>query len=191
MALKEEIAEYQEQLKEIRSALLEDSENEELKIVESELVDLIEQLSSLESPKEAAEATEAAEPKPEVKPIKSEEHEGELKPKKDTQWQVGSEVLIVSPNEPSQTGVIVSVTGSSTLPIYTVKFRSTGRVENVAKERLRTPPAKIVKHRNMTKADRKLESSKAAWKDFSKKNVDRRRKKQPATLGTPSKHRHF
>lgn len=191
MALKEEIAEYQEQLKEIRSALREDSENEELKIVESELVDLIEQLSSLESPKEVVGATEPAEPEPEVKPIKSGEHQGELKPKKDTQWQVGSEVLIVSPNEPSQTGVIVSVTGSSTLPIYTVKFRSTGRVENVAKERLRTPPAKVVKHRNMTKADRKLESSKAAWKDFAKKNTDRRRKKQPATLGTPSKHRHF
>lgn len=191
MALKEEIAEYQEQLKEIRSALREDSENEELKIVESELVDLIEQLSSLESPKEVAGATEPAEPEPEVKPIKSGEHQGELKPKKDTQWQVGSEVLIVSPNEPSQTGVIVSVTGSSTLPIYTVKFRSTGRVENVAKERLRAPPAKVVKHRNMTKADRKLESSKAAWKDFAKKNTDRRRKKQPATLGTPSKHRHF
>lgn len=177
MVLKDEIAEYQAQLEEIRIALVEDPGNEELKLVESELVDLITQLFSHEE-------VVATGPPKEESAIERNEH-------KEYQWQVGNEVLVLNPSKKSQSGVVVSVTGNRESPLYSVKLRGSERVETLTRERLRSSPPKATKHRSMTKADKKLESSKAAWKDFAKKKVDHRRRKKPPMLEKTSKQRHF
>ncbi|TEA13363.1 Splicing factor spf30 [Colletotrichum sidae] len=139
-ALEEDRKQYQEQLDVVAAGLKDDPENSELKNLQAELNDMISLLNESLAELQPKQAPKAAPPKPQSTPPPEkwsrENHPAFKKPappvpeeKEDStpvNYQVNDTVMAkwVSGDRGFYPARITSITGSSTAPIYIVKFKS-------------------------------------------------------------------